>query len=278
MRETIPTWRLLETGPRSGTWNMACDEAVLDAVGDGASPATVRFFGWNPPAISLGRHQADPDVAARDALEALGAEWVRRPTGGRLVWHGPPGEELTYSVVAPIGRPPFAGGRTDAYRRIHEALAMGLRRLGLAVDLAPRTPGRPGRIRPASRLACFAATVPWEIEAGARKLLGSAQRRSHEALLQHGSLPLAGDPSAIPERVWPGSFPKRAVTTVSATAGRTIGFAEVADALRSGLEETLNVRLASGVLTDRERASIRTFLRRSLPLDTFRRRGRYSRP
>ncbi|MGH7543466.1 MAG: lipoate--protein ligase family protein [Gemmatimonadota bacterium] len=265
MREAIPTWRLLETAPRSGIWNMACDEAVLEAVGHGASPPTVRFYAWDPPAVSLGRHQPDPDVRARAALEALGVTWVRRPTGGRLVHHGSIDLELTYSVVAPLGEPPLAGGLTDAYRRIHEGLAAGLGRLGLAVELAPMARGAGPRLGPTSRLACFAATVPWEIEAGGRKLLGSAQRRSRGALLQHGSLPLAGDPSSIPERVWPGSFGTRVVTTVSAVAGRPIGFAEVADALRSGIEETLNVRLTPGVLTDRERASVREGWRTPVP-------------
>jgi lipoate-protein ligase A len=265
VRETIPIWRLLQTGARPGAWNMGCDEAVLEAVGQAASPPTVRFYAWDPPAISLGRHQPAPDVGARALLDELGVALVRRPTGGRLVHHGPMARELTYSVVASIGEPPLAGGLTDAYRRIHEALAAGLGRLGLAVGLAPRAPGCTGRVAPSSRLACFAATVPWEIEAGGRKLLGSAQRRSGHALLQHGSLPLSGDPTAIPERVWPGSFGTRAVTTVSAAAGRTIAFAEVADALRSGLEESLNVCLAPGVLTDRERASVRTRSRTPFP-------------
>ena len=242
---------------------MACEEAVLDAVGAKASPPTVRFYAWDPPAVSLGRHQADPEAGPRAALHALGVEWVRRPTGGRLVWHGPAGQELTYSVVAPIDVPPLAGGLNAAYRRIHEGLAAGLRRLGVAVELAPRR-GSAGR-RPSSQLACFAATVPWEIETGGRKLLGSAQRRSRGALLQHGSLPLAGDPSSIPERIWPGSFAGSSVTTLSAAAGRAVGFAEAVAALRAGLEETLNVRLASGVLTDRERASVRARSRAHVP-------------
>ena len=263
--EATPTWRLLETGPRPGAWNMACDEAVLEAVGRRASPPTVRFYAWDPPAVSLGRHQPDPDLRSRTMLEELGVEWVRRPTGGRLVHHGPMGEELTYSVVAAVGEAPLSGGLTEAYRRIHEGLAAGLERLGLAVELARRAPGRPARVTPTSRLACFASTVPWEIEAGNRKLLGSAQRRSRRALLQHGSLPLAGDPGAIPERVWPGSFAGRAVTTVSAAAGRTIGFADVVAALRVGLEETLNVFLSPGVLTDHERAAVRAGCRTRVP-------------
>ncbi|MGH7588345.1 MAG: lipoate--protein ligase family protein [Gemmatimonadota bacterium] len=266
MRDATPTWRLLETGPRSGIWNMACDEAILEAVGKEASPPTVRFYAWNPPAVSLGRHQPGLDVRARAMLEEFGVTWVRRPTGGRLVYHGSIDLELTYSVVAPIGELPLAGGLIDAYRRIHEALAAGLGRLGLAVELAPRARGVGPRLGPASRLACFAATVPWEIEAGGRKLLGSAQRRSRGALLQHGSLPLAGDPTAIPERVWPGSFAGSSIITLSAAAGRAVGFAEVADALRSGLEAVLNVRLSSGVLTDRERASVRARSRTPLPM------------
>lgn len=236
---------------------MACDRALLESVGRGAAPPTVRFYAWDPPAVSLGRHQPEPEPAAAAALEAAGIDRVRRPTGGRLVYHGPPDEELTYSVVAPLDEPVLAGGPGGAHRRIHEALAEGLARLGVAVELTPEAPRRPGLPRPSVRLACFATRVPHELVVGGRKLVGSAQRRSGRALLQHGSIPLAGDPAAVPARVWPGSLDPHAVATVSAAAGRTLGFDEVAAALAAGIEERLDVDLARGALSDAERASIR---------------------
>lgn len=269
-------WRLLLTGARSGDWNMACDAALLAAVGRGLAPPTVRFYAWAPPAISLGHHQSEPGPAAAAVLAARGVAWVRRPTGGRAVYHGPASEELTYSVVAPIGLPPLAGGLADAYRRIHAALAAGLRRLGVPARLAPRTTrGAPGRDRPAavgptSRLACFAASAPYEITAGGRKLLGSAQRRARRAFLQHGSLPLTGDQRILRE-TWPGSLDPGHWTTLAAAAGTRFDFDRVAVALAQSLARTLNVSLAPGVLTDSENACIaRRLTRFGVEVDTLR--------
>lgn len=253
---------------------MALDAALLDRVGAGLSPPTVRFFAWAPPAVTLGRHQPEPDAAALAALAARGVDVVRRPTGGRAVWHGPPGEELTYSVVAPLGVPPLDGGLLDSYRRIHAALAEGLRTLGADAALASR---ERAAVRPSSRRACFAANAPFEIVVGDAKLVGSAQRRSRGALLQHGSLPLSGDQSVLRE-AWPGSLRPGATTTLAAAAGRRIGFGEAVRALASALERTLNVRLVPGVWGGEEDATAAVRETGRASLDTPASGGRYSRP
>lgn len=251
---------------------MACDGFLLDRVGEGLAPPTVRFYAWSPPAVSLGRHQPDPEPAALESLSARGVDVVRRPTGGRAVWHGPVSQELTYSVVVPRGEPPLDVGLVEAYRRIHAALADGLAALGADVALAPRSRPTP---RPASRLACFAASVPYEITSGRAKLVGSAQRRTRQALLQHGSIPLAGDQSALRE-AWPESLDPRAATTLSAAAGRPVGFDEAAASLAAALAEGLNVRLVTGVWGDEEDAAVGRLSERPDRLDTRERAGRYS--
>lgn len=251
---------------------MACDEALLEAVGQGLAPPTVRFFAWSPPAISLGRNQPAPEAAALRALAARGVDVVRRPTGGRAVWHGPHSEELTYSVVAPLGEPPLDAGLVETYRRIHAALADGLRALGADAALAPRSRPTP---RPGSRLACFAASVPHEITVDGAKLVGSAQRRTRRAVLQHGSIPLAGRQSVLRE-TWPECLDPGASTTLSAAAGRRIGHQEAAAALAAALGEGLNVRLADGVWGERENAAVTGLTGLGGPLDTRASAGRYS--
>ncbi len=245
-------WRLLLTGARPGAWNMACDTAVLAAVEGGESPPTLRLYGWSPPAVSLGRHQPDPDPRAAARLAARGVDWVRRPTGGRAVWHGPPAQELTYSVVAPQDDPALAGGLAAACRRIHQGVAAGLARLGVEAELAPRAAPR---VRPTSRIACFAVSAPHEITAGGRKLVGSAQRRGRIALLQHGSIPLAGDQRILSE-AWPGSLEEDRATTVSAAASRAICYDEAASAVAAGFRDALGIPLVAGELTARERVTI----------------------
>lgn len=249
-------WRLLESGARPGAWNMTCDRAVLSAVEDGNASPTLRFYGWSPPAVSIGRHQPNPEPEAIRMLDARGVDCVRRPTGGRAVYHGGIAEELTYSVVAPIGVPPFAGRGADAYRRIHSALAVALVELGVCATLTSDGAARRVRVlRPDDRLACFASPVGEEVTVDGKKLVGSAQRRTRKAFLQHGSIPLAGDHRLL-DAVWPGSLDPGAATTVSAAADRTVGYGELAEGVARAFERTLNVRLSPGVLTPEEEATI----------------------
>jgi lipoate-protein ligase A len=172
------------------------------------------------------------------------------------VYHAGPDAELTYGVVAPIETPGLGGGLADAYRQIHIAIAAGLGRLGAAVELAPRRPARDprsprDRIRPGSHQACFAATVPWEIEVEGRKLVGSAQRRSRRSLLQHGSIPLAGD-QALLDEIWPGSLEPGRTTTVASAVGRAVGFGELATILAEAFAESLGAELEPEKLSDAE--------------------------
>ena len=179
-------WRLLiEDSPRSGAANMAIDEAIAEATAAGAVPPTLRFYRWNPPTVSLGRHQKLADVDETQ-IAARGYDLVRRATGGRAILHI---DELTYSVSGPIEEPRMAGGVMDAYLRFSNALLSGLSTLGLKAEKAG------GRTRAGRELsaACFETPSAYEITAGGRKLMGSAQSRRKGYVLQHGSLPLWGD-------------------------------------------------------------------------------------
>ena len=262
----VTRWRLLETGARPGAWNMACDSALLAAAEIPGFPPTLRLFAWDPPAVSLGHHQVDLTTDEMAMLRARGVDRVRRPTGGRAVFHGGPDRELTYSVVAPLGDVALGHGLAASCRGIHRAIAAGLSALGAeatlvarpsagALNRGVRSCGGGRAIRPTSRRACFDAAVAWEIEAGGKKLVGSAQRRSRRALLQHGSIPLDGDQSLLAE-LWPGSIGRGRSTTVSAAAGRRVDFDELASSLRSAFESWLGTGLETGELTEGELVAI----------------------
>jgi lipoate-protein ligase A len=92
-------WRLITSGYGDGPRNMAVDEAILEAVAAGESPPTLRFYAWQPPCVSLGYRQP-ANVVDVERCAAAGWDVVRRPTGGRAILHV---DELTYSVVAPVG-------------------------------------------------------------------------------------------------------------------------------------------------------------------------------
>ncbi|MCB1161588.1 MAG: hypothetical protein R3C71_03735 [Candidatus Krumholzibacteriia bacterium] len=149
----------------------------------GAAP-TLRLYGWQPWAVSLGLHQDPARSLDLDAVARRGWDWVRRPTGGRAVLHA---DEITYALTAPLAGP-FASGLADTHRRVAGALRRFYHGLGVNAELT--RPAPPAALDPRSPAPCFAAPGLAELEVEGRKLAGSAQRRGRRAFLQHGSLPL----------------------------------------------------------------------------------------
>lgn len=178
----VRVWRLIIDPPRPGAWNMAFDEALLEAVGTGQAPPTVRFYRWAPPCLSLGAFQP-ADAVDRAACADLGIDVVRRPTGGGAVLHD---REVTYSVVLP---PEVTGRRPrEVYLKICLALLQGLERLGVRAGFAP-----PGSYRRPAGPSCFAQASDYEVLVDGRKVVGSAQVWRSGTLLQHGAVLLAAD-------------------------------------------------------------------------------------
>jgi lipoate-protein ligase A len=164
---------------------MACDEAMMDLVAPGC--IGLRFYGWDPWCISLGRNQRVPDNLRAQSPPKLtaGVDIVRRPTGGRSVYHGP---EITYAFVCSDR---VLGGPRASYHRLHAALAHGLTELGVQLD--PQQSDKSGpqtdtRSLAPGPMSCFRDPAPGELTAGGRKLVGSAQWRHRNTLLQHGSI------------------------------------------------------------------------------------------
>ncbi len=174
-------WRLLVDAPAGGAWNMAVDEVLLDGVGTGAAPPTLRFYQWRPACLSLGYFQPF-DVVNLAGCRALGVEIVRRPTGGRAILHD---RELTYSVALPASVLGHDGGVLPSYYRLSLALQEGLRRMGVAATLAPES-AVAGSLEHGP--VCFDRPSAHEILLDGRKLVGSAQMRRGGGLLQHGSI------------------------------------------------------------------------------------------
>ncbi len=170
---------------------MAADEAILEATTRGEVPPTLRLYAWDPPCLSLGYAQCAADVdPAR--LARLGWHLVRRPTGGRAILHT---DELTYSISGNQDEPRLAGGVLDSYRRLSFALLDALLRLGVNAAADPQ-PSQPLNTSPKGPV-CFEVPSNYEITVLGKKLVGSAQARRHEGVLQHGSLPLTGDLTRI---------------------------------------------------------------------------------
>jgi lipoate-protein ligase A len=231
----------------SGAWNMALDSSLLDDVARGAPPV-LRLYGWSPPCLSFGRNQPARGLFDAGLAARRGIDLVRRPTGGLAVLHD---AEVTYAVVVPAV---LFGGPRRAYAAINRALVLGLRQLGVdaAADtsarVTARAPALAGAASMAAREPCFRRAAPGEVVAGGRKLVGSAQRCERHTILQHGSVLLDGDQSAV--LALQGLPPARSgEVTLRELLGSAPDAAAVQAALVAGFEQYCGTRLARVELT-----------------------------
>ena len=171
--------------PRPGWANMAIDHALLERA-EQHGESWLRLYQWAPYCLSFGRHEPANRRYDSRRISDLGLDTVRRPTGGRAVWHA---EELTYAVAAPSAR---FGSLPAAYLEIHGMLADALQGLGASASLAP-----PVRAVSLDAGPCFSQPAGGEIMIGGRKVVGSAQFRQGTALLQHGSILLQENQSIL---------------------------------------------------------------------------------
>ena len=211
---------LLDPAGRSGAANMAIDAGLL-AEAARTGRAFLRLYRFDPPCLSLGRNEAAAHYD-RAAIAQRGLDVVRRPTGGRAVWHE---HEVTYAVAAPVAA---FGSLRNAYRTIHERIAAALRSLGADATRAPH------QLPPSSRVdqptSCFATPVGGEVLVAGRKLVGSAQVRKGNAFLQHGSILLDGSQEIV-RVVSRQASAINGETTLSGVLRRHVSFHEVADAI-----------------------------------------------
>lgn len=180
------TWRFIDSGRRDPAFNMALDEALLFWHSENKIPPTIRFYGWNPPTLSVGYFQNIEKEINLDAVKKHGLGFVRRPTGGRGVLHD---QELTYSVIVSEEHPEMPKTVTEAYRVISEGILEGFRELELDAYFAiPRTEKEKQSLKNPRSSVCFDAPSWYELVVEGRKVAGSAQTRQKGVILQHGSI------------------------------------------------------------------------------------------
>ncbi len=234
---------------------MAVDEAVLEHIHRGESLPTLRLYAWQPPCLSLGYAQPVADVDL-PRLREHGWDLVRRPTGGRAILHT---DELTYSVAAPADDPRTAGTVLESYNRIARALLHALQALGLPVEIEAQAPAP--AVQGQANPVCFEVPSSYEITAGGRKLVGSAQARKREGVLQHGSLPLTGDLRRITRvLVFPGEAAReeaaarllRRAATVESVLGRMVTWETAAEAFVHAFSAELGLTFDEAPLSPSE--------------------------
>lgn len=258
----LETWRLLESGCKPAAENMAVDEAVMIHHAEGSVPPTIRFYCWDPPAVSLGYFQQLKKEVDVEKCKENGVDIVRRITGGRAIYHD---EELTYSLVAKEDNPRVSGSVTQSYKKIARGLCSSLNKLGAPVEMAPR-PSKTSN----DTAACFDAPSWYELVFENKKITGSAQTRRDGVILQHGSIPFSFNikkfffllyfPSEDIRSRMIRSFSAKACSLEEALQ-RKVSFSEAASALKKGMEEMLKIRLVSGEMSQAELRTVERLLK-----------------
>jgi len=167
------TWLRLESGPAAAAFNMALDEALLEAMPRLRTPV-VRFYGWTRPAATFGYFQKYSDAARATPLRPL----VRRPTGGGVVPHD---ADWTYSLAFPSAHEWHSLKAVESYRRVHEWIRRAFAELKVGAELASA-----GGKSAAGQ--CFAGHERFDVLWRGKKIAGAAQRRSRHGLLIQGSV------------------------------------------------------------------------------------------
>lgn len=170
--------RFIDDPPHSGSWNMSVDQALLESVSEGGG-ATLRIYRWQPATISLGYFQRYEQRRGHEP--SLRCPAVRRSTGGGAIVHD---YELTYSLILPSSNQ-WALEHKRLFETVHQCIIeclTAVQLVGCAVNEA--TTGA----KPSDPFLCFQRRAKGDVTVGDYKVIGSAQRRTRGALLQHGSI------------------------------------------------------------------------------------------
>jgi len=259
-------WRLIKDSYHSGFVNMAIDEAIMMAHREGLVPPTIRFYQWSPPAVSLGYFQDLQKEIDVDVCKNMGIDIVRRPTGGKAVLHD---KELTYSFIIKENHPLVNDSILETYKKISGGMIRGLSYLGITAELVPlrkklKSASSGNETKPKIphsdiKSICFSVPSQYEVQVEGKKIVGSAQVRKKEIVLQHGSLLIELEKDKLFSVFnFPSSqIRERLKTRFNATSleeilKKKINFSELSEILPQGFEKEFGVKLTEGKLTEQE--------------------------
>ena len=243
---------------------MAVDEALTEGCRSGESLPVFRTFGWIPAAISFGYTQDPAEEFELATCQSHGIGLVRRLTGGRAVYHD---KEVTYSVIVADDDPIMAGSVHEAYFNINQGLAKGLTVLGIDTEFE-KSKFEPDREKIKS--PCFTSAARFELNYQGRKIVGSAQRKFDNVLLQHGSILLEGHQvemvdltnfEARKKDILKNYLLKK-TTSASEILNRLVSYEEMVTALKAGFAEQTQIEFITDELTIEEQKRVTDLVER----------------
>jgi lipoate-protein ligase A len=238
----MDTWRYLPLQTYNAAMNMAIDEAILNSRINSEVPNTLRFYQWQPSAVSVGRNQNPSEWVYLDTARQQGVDVVRRISGGGTVYHDFEGE-VTYSVIAKTAD--LGSDIPAIYVKIYGAITDALRLLGVPADFSGGD----------------AKNCPNLTVAG-KKISGSSQIVTRGVVLQHGTVLVGVDLSRMFQLlqlrgascVQAADIAQRKITSIQTELGHKISPGTVANALAQGFKAILKIQLLEGALTETEKA------------------------
>jgi lipoate-protein ligase A len=222
---------------------MAMDRAVLVSNSKGKVPPTIRFYRWQPSAISIGYFQCLEEEVDLDICKDLGVNYVRRITGGGAVYHD---KELTYSIVISESHIKIPKNIMESYRIICRAIIKGLKKLGIESTYIPIN----------------------DIITNGKKISGNAQTRKAKTVLQHGTILIDVNVEKmfnllrVPNEKIKDKLiadVKERVTSLKHVLDKEISFKEISNAIKTGFEQEFNIELVKGTLTKEEEELTKKF-------------------
>lgn len=223
-------WRFLPLTTNDAYCNMAIDEALFKAKIDNPTlPNTIRFYCWNPSAVSIGKHQDLKIEVDVENAKKLGINIVRRISGGGAVFHDSRGE-ITYSIVI-SSRDFEKESSNNIYQSVLKSISLACAELDIKTEYG--------------QIQCPSLFVD------GKKISGNAQAVHKDVILQHGTILLDFNPhlmysvlNARPDkpRVKMIESVFAYVTTLSKITGQTITPEIFSEPLKLGFQSAFNIK------------------------------------
>ncbi len=222
---------------------MSLDRQLFEDLHSGKSGSPiVRFYCWDRPTVSLGTNQIAEEVVVLEQIQQLGYGLVTRPTGGRALLHK---GDICYAIIANRHSHPEFRSLTSTYRAIAQSIAAMLASLGINTTELPQT-GTPAR---SALNPCFAMLNPFEVTVRGRKICGSAQFRSGDCFLQHGSVRILDNWNEDDlTSLWPHGhqLAPDQITSIAVESGLEPALVEVVTAFEEAVKDRFGVSLGAG--------------------------------
>ena len=246
----MDTFRLIESGFCDAATNMAVDEALFLSYQKHICLPTLRLYSWNPAALSIGYSQNPARLLNLELIREKNIDLVRRLTGGGLLFHD---NELTYSIVGASEDFSTSKSVKESFEKITGFLIEAYQMLGAKAKFSKVKTLFPHTVAG----VCFARKEEYDILINNKKIGGNAQKRRHDIILQHGSIPLAFDKDKIKTFLLdPGTLDTLEITTVGEINKTKNSFHSLAETLIKAFAAYFHSRIIRSPLTPQEETLI----------------------